>query len=83
MVRLRDSYGLTGLGIIVICVTVVTMVVALSCTLVYTLDRQTCYSQLNDMKREGDYGFWTGCMVELRNGDRVPLDNFRSFNEER
>ena len=78
-----DDLGMTVLGFISAVLLVIALAVAAGIYGIYALERQSCYSQLTKMDRNGDYGFWTGCMIELKNGERIPLDNFRGFTEDK
>lgn len=72
--RLKDDYGLTLLGVMVVAFTVITVLFWIIMVPVYFLDREVC--EADAMNRDSRYGFFTGCMVETDDG-YFPLDQVR------
>ncbi len=42
------------------------------------MDSISCDKQTMSFKSH-EYSLFGGCIIELKNGDKIPLDNYRSF----
>lgn len=74
--HLKDDYGLTLPGVMVVALTVITVLFWIIMVPVYFLDREICENKADAMNRDSRYGFFTGCMVETDDG-YFPLDQVR------
>ena len=43
--------------------------------------KYTCYEQTKRMGYNHDWGFFSGCMIEKKPGQWIPLDVYRGFEE--
>lgn len=43
---------------------------------IYFASRNECYAKLEAQKLDGNFGFWTDCMVRTKDGEMIPLDTY-------
>lgn len=41
------------------------------------MDAQSCEAKATAMQRPHTWGVWTGCMIQAKDGQWVPIDNYR------
>lgn len=75
--RLRDHYGVTGLGMLIILVGALVVIVGGCVAGINYSERIGCEKQSALMHTDHDYGLWTGCLVRSDDGRWVPLENYR------
>lgn len=80
--RLRDSYGATAFGIVLVGVVAVVSVLGLIGGGLYALSREECANKAEAMGRDWKAPLIGGCLVRTDGGSYVPLDNYRLTNEE-
>lgn len=44
-----------------------------------TAEHTTCKAKTKNISMASDWGFWSGCLVQLPDGSWVPLENYRAL----
>ena len=47
---------------------------------VFLVDKYSCYKKANIMNVTSDHSVFSGCMIQLKSGQYVPMESIREFD---